>query len=151
MVMSQQSWGRSKANKGQADVRRTIYQLLRSRAERTNEKDVDIAVLTPYTRQRDLLKNIIAGCSVSSIDGYQGRETNIIVFVTFRSNACNAIGFLSNKRRSNVAANRARLGTVVIGDRLTLTRNSHGGGNSEDKDIWKKLLDQWIKIDINEN
>jgi superfamily I DNA and/or RNA helicase len=91
--------------------------------------------------KKSLLKDVISGCEVSSIDGYQGREADIIVFVTVRCNSHYGIGFLNDKRRFNVAMTRARAGVVIIGDRATLTGTVVEGKNDEEaKAVWARLL-----------
>ena len=83
-----------------------------------------IAVLTPYTRQVELLRTLLpptAGITLSSIDGFQGREADVVIFVTVRCNVHGEIGFLKDLRRLNVVMTRAKIGCIVIGDRATLT------------------------------
>ncbi|EMT72300.1 Regulator of nonsense transcripts 1 [Fusarium odoratissimum] len=71
-----------------------------------------IVVLTPYTRQAEVLKRMLSSIpyriEVSSIDGFQGREADVIVFVTVRCKEHREIGFLKDMRRMNVALTRAR-------------------------------------------
>jgi len=102
-----------------------------------------IVVLTPYNRQIELLKKSLPSIEVCSIDGFQGREADIIVFVTVRSNLRREMGFLKDMRRLNVAATRARAGFIVIGDSLTLAN----GNDEESASVWKRLIACCEKID----
>jgi superfamily I DNA and/or RNA helicase len=45
---------------------------------------------------------------VSTVDGYQGEENDIIILSFVRSNADNRIGFLKTNNRACVALSRAR-------------------------------------------
>ena len=68
---------------------------------------------------------------VSSVDGFQGREKELIIFSAVRSNEARAVGFLADERRLNVAITRARRGLVIVGDGGTL------GAGSE---TWREYL-----------
>jgi AAA domain len=91
----------------------------------------DIAVVTPYAAQARLIRRMTrrmtgnAGppyIEVSSVDGFQGREKEAVVFSAVRSNDYGAIGFTSDWRRINVSFTRARRALVVIGNEHTLRR-----------------------------
>ena len=71
---------------------------------------------------------------VKTVDGYQGREKEVIVMSTVRSNAQGVVGFLRDWRRLNVAITRARSGLIIIGDSKTLEADEN----------WKALID-WCK------
>jgi hypothetical protein len=64
---------------------------------------------------------------IAAVDGFQGREKEVVVFAAVRSNgasdAINSIGFLKDGRRFNVALTRARRGLIVVGNPTTLARN----------------------------
>jgi regulator of nonsense transcripts 1 len=84
----------------------------------------DIGIVTPYAGQvraiRDNLTESLQGVEVRTVDGYQGREKDVIIFSCVRSNKDGNVGFLSDSRRLNVAITRARRGLVVIGNPDTL-------------------------------
>ncbi|GMH33318.1 hypothetical protein BSKO_01152 [Bryopsis sp. KO-2023] len=87
-----------------------------------------IGIITPYSAQvrhiRQLMKDKrnskLGDVEVATVDGFQGREKEIILFSTVRSNTRGSVGFLADHRRLNVALTRARRGLVVIGDKETL-------------------------------
>jgi superfamily I DNA and/or RNA helicase len=94
-----------------------------------------IGVITPYNGQVQLIKRMIAGdeelrtlaagnntatIEVKSVDGYQGRERDVIIFSAVRSNRRGNLGFLTDWRRLNVAMTRARNALLVVGDMETL-------------------------------
>jgi superfamily I DNA and/or RNA helicase len=149
---------KSKANEGQANVCYEVCRMLcteaagvstqsRLPATRIIEQQL-IAVLTPYSRQVELLKARLlhfANVEVSSIDGFQGREADIVIFVTVRCNAHYEIGFLKDLRRMNVALTRARAAVIVIGNRATLTM---GTADPKSSAAWKRLLGALVEIRI---
>ncbi len=57
------------------------------------------------------------------MDGFQGREKEVIVVSLVRSNPEGEIGFLADTRRTNVALTRARRKLLVIGDSATLAND----------------------------
>lgn len=67
-----------------------------------------------------LLKDI----KVSSVDGYQGEENEIVLLSLVRSNSYNCIGFLKTNNRVCVALSRARTGFYIAGNLDLLARSS---------------------------
>jgi superfamily I DNA and/or RNA helicase len=61
--------------------------------------------------------------TVSSVDGFQGRECDGVVFTAARNNKAGNVGFLKDARRMNVALTRARNSLVVIGSEATLSHD----------------------------
>nr|CCA23608.1 ATPdependent helicase putative [Albugo laibachii Nc14]CCA24157.1 ATPdependent helicase putative [Albugo laibachii Nc14] len=60
---------------------------------------------------------------VNTVDGFQGREKDMIVFSSVRSSSRGGIGFLRDIRRLNVAITRARYCLFVVGNTNTLKRD----------------------------
>jgi len=79
----------------------------------------EIGIITPYDDQVDLISSH-AKVEVNTVDGYQGREKEIIIISMVRSNKQGRIGFLSDLRRLNVSLTRARRKLIIIGDSETL-------------------------------
>ena len=169
---------KSKSNKGQATLcveickrlmaeptKQTITPPLSSSSTTTttttttsnkNYTTPSIAILTPYTAQVDLLKILLPSTnsnstSISSIDGFQGREADIVIFCTVRCNVGHEIGFLKDLRRLNVVMTRARSGCIVVGDRATLTMGetgAEGDGEEEYRRVWKRLVGRLVEVRV---
>jgi superfamily I DNA and/or RNA helicase len=63
------------------------------------------------------------GVEVRTVDGFQGREKNVILISLVRSNDENEIGFLVNEQRMNVLLTRAKCAMIVFGNKRTLISN----------------------------
>ena len=86
----------------------------------------EIAIIAPYAAQVRLLRDQYDGpdgLEIDTVDGFQGREKEAVIITLVRSNLENEIGFLSDRRRMNVALTRARRKLIVIGDSATLGIN----------------------------
>ena len=97
----------------------------------------DLGVISPYSGQVKLIRDLVEeyggedlfkGLEVKTVDGYQGREKEVIILSTVRANENGNIGFLSDKRRLNVALTRARRGLIIIGDDRTLRHDKTWSG-----------------------
>ncbi|XP_054156533.1 NFX1-type zinc finger-containing protein 1-like [Oppia nitens] len=68
---------------------------------------------------------------VSSVDGFQGEENNIVVISFVRSSKMGSIGFLQNENRVNVALSRARHALYCVGNFENM---------SQESDMWRKIV-----------
>lgn len=82
--------------------------------------DQAMAVIAPYQDQVDQLRSRCDGIEIDTVDGFQGRESEVVIISLTRSNEQGDIGFLDDIRRLNVALTRARRKLVVIGDSTTV-------------------------------
>jgi DNA polymerase alpha-associated DNA helicase A len=124
-----------------------VMKHLRSLLE-SGVKHEDIGIISPYNAQVSLIKQklyqeLIENVEVSTVDGFQGREKQVIIITLVRSNENHEPGFLRDKRRLNVAMTRSKRQLCVIGDIEMLQRSgskflSHWGEfveNGEDYDL----------------
>jgi len=82
----------------------------------------DIGIISPYADQVKIIQENTP-VEVKTVDGFQGREKEIIIISTVRSNDYGNIGFLSDLRRLNVAITRAKRKLIIIGNKNTLMTN----------------------------
>ena len=102
----------------------------------------DIGVISPYAAQVRRLQeeydvigkpkrnnldlteeDLMNELEIRSVDGFQGREKEVIVLCTVRNNSSSGIGFVADPRRLNVGITRAKRGLIVLGNRKTLSKN----------------------------
>lgn len=95
----------------------------------------DIGIITPYLDQANLISNK-TDVEVKTVDGFQGREKEIIIISTVRSNKKGKIGFLKDLRRLNVSLTRAKRKLIIVGNKNTLSHNKH----------YAKLINESVEI-----
>jgi superfamily I DNA and/or RNA helicase len=86
----------------------------------------EIAIISPYNGQIRILKEYFVefpDIELGTVDGFQGREKEVVVFSMVRSNSDGEVGFLSEDRRLNVAITRSKRHLCIIGDSQTMNRN----------------------------
>nr|QNO54086.1 RecBCD enzyme subunit RecD [Methanosarcinales archaeon ANME-1 ERB6] len=110
----------SKENAGEAKLVEEIAERLLS----LGVKPEDIAVISPYDDQVALIRKElrVEGLEIKTVDGFQGREKEVVIVSFVRSNKSREIGFLRDLRRLNVSITRAKRKLVLIGDSHTLER-----------------------------
>ena len=84
-----------------------------------------IAVIAPYSAQVRWLRDRCRyrDVEIDTVDGFQGREKEVVLITLVRSNEIGEIGFLGDERRMNVAMTRAKRKLIMIGDGATLARH----------------------------
>jgi len=123
-------------NVGEARLCSELLALIREAAAEVGEESVaaDVGVITPYRAQQETLRQQLrrAGLpleprAVQTVDGFQGRECEVVLFSTVRApesaTSVPGIGFVADERRINVALTRAKSILVVIGHAQTLGRS----------------------------
>ncbi len=110
------------SNDYEADCMRHMVQKYRTEIR---DRGWTMAVLTPYQAQREKLRQFLPDVEISTVDGAQGREWDVVFYSSVRSNPRHRLGFLADERRLNVAVTRAKRHFVLVGDERTL--RSHEG------------------------
>lgn len=137
-------------NPGEVDA---VYEVLRRVRAVGGGKSPTLAVLTPYKAQVDRLTDrILSGVRngalthlenfnsvfadghwVSTVDGFQGNEADLVILSLVRNNGgagASALGFLRDPRRMNVALSRAKSKLVIVGS-LAFLREAVRGVNPD--------------------
>ncbi|CAD2091178.1 DNA replication ATP-dependent helicase/nuclease DNA2, putative [Plasmodium vinckei lentum] len=125
---------KSRGNIGEAYF---IYKLIEYMIKRDKICPNDICVITPYSKQMNILRNIFYDnifnnknyineykkIEISTVDSFQGREKEIVIFSLVCSNYFKNIGFLKDYRRLNVAITRAKRHIVIVGNSNTISND----------------------------
>lgn len=98
------------------------------------DERLDVGIISPYRVQTRYIRQQIRhrkefspfrhAITVSTVDGFQGQERDIILISLVRSNENGEIGFLSDLRRMNVAMTRARMKLIIFGDKETMRHHA---------------------------
>ncbi|EQC25552.1 hypothetical protein SDRG_16570 [Saprolegnia diclina VS20] len=140
IVSSRESAGpSSRSNQMEIELAVNLYLTLRNACPPDAIRG-KVGVITPYAFQMEELKKAFArvcggdyahDVEINTVDGYQGREKDIIILSTVRADPRKGVGFLSDIRRMNVALTRAKFACYVIGSEATLKSSKP----------WRALLD----------
>lgn len=102
--------------------------------ERGNVSPKSFAIVSPYSKQCEKIRELITetnsnsygNLEVATLDSFQGREHDVIIFSFTRSAFNKKVGFLDDARRLNVAFSRAKKKLILIGNSETLrNQRSH--------------------------
>lgn len=84
-----------------------------------------VGVLTGYAAQKGALERALANrlgsghhllIECNTVDAFQGREVDLLIYSVTRSNPKRVLGFLGEMKRLNVALSRGREYLVIVGD-----------------------------------
>ena len=131
------------------DFEAEICERIFTKLTENNDSKENVAIIAGLNDQIDLIKSkiaekhgkTVANRVVHTVDSYQGRECDTIIFSFTRSSARLAedvrVGFLSELRRLNVAMSRCQKCLVLIGDMdfLTQCKNTTGFDGMAEKGI----------------
>ena len=118
---------KSRYNDGELDI--LVEHLLLLKGSIPPEEPLPaVAIITPYREQavraEDRIESVPAlvdlDVTINTVDGFQGREREVVYLSLVRSNTRSEIGFLADYRRMNVALTRAKVQLVVIGESATI-------------------------------
>ncbi|CCH45172.1 DNA-binding protein SMUBP-2 [Wickerhamomyces ciferrii] len=89
-------------------------------------KEEHIGIISPYNAQVSFLKKLIHNdwprVEISTVDGFQGREKEVIILTLVRSNLNKDVGFLKDEKRLNVAITRPKRQLCIVGDMETINQ-----------------------------
>ena len=117
--------GQSFANHVEAEL---IVKWLEDCEERCRQRGIKptVGVISGYQAQVEQLVRLLdpdnharwqsLRMEIATVDSFQGRECDVVLYSTVRSNLERRIGFLRDYRRINVALSRARDLLVIVGD-----------------------------------
>lgn len=117
--MQRKTKGSSYYNEEEKRIIMELLQKLENNGELNNQ---DIGIITGYNGQKELLRKSvrangydrIASIDINTLDAFQGRENDIIIYSTVRTK--DSIGFQKEKERVNVAFSRAKKLLIICGD-----------------------------------
>ena len=100
-----------------------IKEFIKVQNELISEEDTSVGIITGYSAQKDLIRrkiknyNLKNTIDVNTVDAFQGREEDIIIYSTVRSSDEDyRIGFQKEAERINVAFSRAKVLLIIVGD-----------------------------------
>ena len=125
--------GSSSLNVTEATIVKALLGKIETDYRKSNMK-CSVGVISGYEAQIQELNTHIApddhdawqslNVEIDTVDGFQGRECDIVIYSTVRSNREGKIGFLKDPRRINVALSRARKLLIIVGDIVSMENAS---------------------------
>jgi len=156
---SESTKDRSRVNHNEANIVCSIVEDLLIQNE--DLQGEDIGIIAPYAAQISLITRLLnanvayrtrfeetlgphramqlANIEIKTVDGFEGREKEVIIFSTVRNNAGGYIGFLADRRRLNVGLTRAKRGLFVVGNISTLKAGKMSQGMTADGQTFARV------------
>lgn len=124
--------GTSFKNEEEADTVMDVVNFLLD----SNVSPFEITILTPYKKQVlcliERLSKSVSKIEVSTIDNFQGKENDVIVFSMVRSNVLGDLHFIATRNRINVLLTRAKHCVIGVGCKAAL----------QTIELWKNWLQE---------
>eukprot|EP00878_Enallax_costatus_P007720 GHUV01008081.1.p1 GENE.GHUV01008081.1~~GHUV01008081.1.p1 ORF type:complete len:869 (+),score=299.72 GHUV01008081.1:2923-5529(+) len=125
-----------------------LYKEMLTNIAELREHKASVAVISPYKAQVQKLRELFAKAlgdegakhvDINTIDGFQGREKDIVIFSCVRTAGVHhrSIGFVADERRINVGITRARCALLIIGHAASLATDTR----------WRNLLKSAVERD----
>ncbi|WP_251343417.1 DUF5797 family protein [Haloplanus halophilus] len=136
-VAGEQSWRKrfsGSVNTAEVDV---VAALVAHLVDEHGVPESELGVITPYRGQRTLIGDELTdygSVEVSTVDGFQGRERETIVFSAVNTEK-SGLQFAGNANRFNVACTRPKDQFVVVGNKAAI----------EDDAPWNNALRAFIR------
>lgn len=116
---------RSAYNIEEVNVVEGIYRFMKEALP--DLKNENVGIITPYRKQVEKLNKLLGdeilnGLEISTVDSFQGKEKDIIIFSTvyapkgLQKRKKDAPNVFKDKRRFNVAFTRAKYKLIIVGD-----------------------------------
>lgn len=124
----------SYANPTEAHIILEVLEKMQAKRS-ASSRDLTVGVISGYSAQVEYLTTRIdpensrwksLAIEIATVDSFQGRECDVVIYSTVRSNRNRRIGFLKDYRRINVALSRAKDRLVVVGDNLMMEHATMG-------------------------
>ncbi|CAA6663788.1 unnamed protein product [Spirodela intermedia] len=150
-VESQPSGSGSWVNEDEVDFILLLYHKLVNEYPELQSSS-QLAVISPYRHQVKLLQDrfrVAFGklahqfVDINTVDGFQGREKDVVIFSCVRSNSGKGIGFVSDFRRMN-----------VVGSGSTLVQDEHWSNlvnSAKNRDCYFKVSKPYVSFFSEEN
>ncbi|TYZ63065.1 hypothetical protein PybrP1_006881 [[Pythium] brassicae (nom. inval.)] len=134
LLSSRESSSRSmsRSNAGEAELAVNLYLTLKNSCP-PDAIAGKVGMITPYSQQMEELRTRFRRAlgerfdqevEINTVDGFQGREKDIIILSTVRADPKGGVGFLNDIRRMNVALTRAKFACYGQAKRQALSLSS---------------------------